>query len=88
MTYEELNSEAKAQGYKLIKIPPKIHFENCPVCGATRRLVHPWSSLVDGMTRFRCDRCGFRADGWSTTEKNAKILWNKAVNEYKEAHHD
>ena len=88
MTYEELKAEAKAQGYKLIKITPKIRFENCPFCGATRRLVHPWFNTTSGTIRFQCSRCGFASNDWAKTEKNAKILWNKSVNVYKEAHND
>lgn len=75
MTYEELKAEAKAQGYNLVKIPPKVPFMQC-VCGRGRRSVGLWHSPMGQF--FKCDYCGF-SGGYGKNERKAKIAWNQAI---------
>ena len=74
MTIEELKSEAKKLGYKLIKDtrPPKLL--PC-ICGCKRR--NQWYDSAFGVTILSCERCWLTASGKNRTE--AIIAWNSLV---------
>ena len=75
MTLEELKTEAKRQGYKLIK-DENIHFEPC-LCGGTRR---EWWSGPEGV-KVVCLRCGLESP-WvprSKGKNGVKKAWNAMI---------
>lgn len=79
MTLDELKIEAKAQGYRLVKIPESIRLFPCPVCGAKR--TEQW---YDCFGTFRkCKICAFRGES-AKNDREAKKKWNDAVAKYKE----
>lgn len=79
MTLEELKSEAKRQGYKLVKIPEKVVLSSC-LCGE-KRGIKLWVRVGQG-NFFKCSKCGFEGP-CAKGERQAKIAWNKAVAERK-----
>ena len=79
MTLEELKAEAKAKGYKLIKDEPYIRQSTC-ICGAKNTSM--WWKGND-VCKLKCRKCGFASESWVKTQKEAKIAWNKAVEEAK-----
>lgn len=78
MTYEELEAEAKRQGYTLIR-STKEKLLPC-VCGSNRR-TH-WRSINQSgvLEQLICCKCGFEG-GLSHTATGARREWNKAVRE-------
>ena len=76
MTLEELQAEAKRQGYNLIKKQPYISLNKCPECGKKPR---QWFKYDSGLhlTAFQCE-CGHIPE-WSKTDRNARIKWNQLV---------
>lgn len=78
MTVEELKSEAKKLGYKLIKDvrPPKLL--PC-ICGCNKRA--EWWDSVHCWVELECRRCGLIAIGKDRTE--AIRVWNSMVTERK-----
>lgn len=82
MTVEELRKEAKALGYRLVKIEPYIKLEKCPFCGKKPTY---WSRSMDkdgrGMrsyVKYSCpDTRGQLYTDWFLTEKAAKLAWNE-----------
>lgn len=79
MTLDELKIEAKAQGYRLVKIPESVRQFPCPVCGAKR--TNQWYGPLGAFRK--CENCDFR--GYSAkTDREVKKKWNEAVMNYKE----
>lgn len=76
MTFEELKAEAKAQGYSLIKIVPKVKLEPC-LCGCNRREHRIKWTGVEELEILRCTKCGREA--WGRSEKEAKANWNRMI---------
>ena len=76
MTVEELKSEAKRLGYKLIKDvrPPKLL--PC-ICGSNKRT--EWWDSARCCVELECQRCGLIASGKNRTE--AILAWNARVKE-------
>ena len=73
MTLEELKSEAKLHGYKLVKnISEK--WVSCK-CGCNRRTV--WHNLLDQSITLECKRCGAVVNGKNLTD--AKRNWNRTM---------
>ena len=83
MKLEELKEEAKKHGYVLTKKREYIRFKPC-VCGHNRR--HRWSVCWMGISgyRYRCEKCGFDG-GVGSSERAARIAWNKAVEKASDA---
>ncbi len=80
MTFEELKTEAKAQGYNLVKIRKKEKLLPC-VCGCTRR-THA-AKYTDRMyIKLTCCKCGLSAQG--TSDDDAIRNWNKMIMERSE----
>lgn len=76
MTVEELKKEAAKLGYNIIKKQKYIRFNPC-VCGCNRR--EHWYGY--GQTKFfRCKNCGLKSPEGSN-EKEAKLNWNKMIEE-------
>lgn len=73
MTLEELRAEAKAQGYRLVKIQPYVKLKPCP-CG--RKLIDSWYR-PSGIF-YRCQNCGHNG-GLAETDREARIKWNESV---------
>ena len=75
MTLEELKTEAKRQGYKLIK-DENIKFEPC-LCGGTRR---EWWSGPEGVKAV-CLRCGLESPRVprSKGKNGVKKSWNTMI---------
>lgn len=83
MTLDELKIEAKARGYRLVRIPENIKLPPCPVCGAKR--TEQW---YDSIGTFRkCKICDFRGER-AKTDREAKKKWNDAVAKYKEENYE
>lgn len=78
MTLEELKTEAKRQGYGLIKKNPLPKKLPC-VCG--RKLLEEWWVMRKGWA-YKCPECGRMADA-GETEREARELWNEAVKEWR-----
>ena len=74
MTLEELKAEAKAQGYRLIKIQPYIRIMPCK-CG-TKRINH-WYYSNKGEF-YKCPNCGLEAP-LGKNDREARKLWNQMV---------
>lgn len=73
MTLEELKSEAKRQGYKLIK-DKRPRFERC-LCGHN---VHQWESGPEGWAVY-CKHCGLEGP-WAKKSHSAVIeAWNAMI---------
>ena len=73
MTLEELKTEAKRQGYKLIK-GKRPKFERC-LCGHN---VHQWVSGPEGWAVY-CKHCGLQGP-WAKKRHNAVIVaWNAMI---------
>lgn len=73
MTLEELKTEAKRQGYKLVK-GKKPRFERC-LCGHN---VHQWVSGPEGWAVY-CKHCGLYGP-WAKKSHNAVIVaWNAMI---------
>lgn len=76
MTFEELKSEAKAQGYNLIPIRKFEKLLPC-TCGFNRR--ERWECLVCGqwVIELRCKNCGKSVQG--RNEADARRNWNRMM---------
>ena len=76
MTFEELRTEAKAQGYTLMPIKRNEKFLPC-TCGSKRR--EHWSRWTGSGIEITlaCMRCGKRVSG--ATEAEAKHNWNEMI---------
>lgn len=83
MTLAELKTEAKRQGYKLIK-DKKPRFERC-LCGHN---VHQWVSGPEGWKVY-CKHCGLEG-AWAKKSHSAVIeVWNEMIREKrKEVSHE
>lgn len=79
MTLEELKSEAKAQGYKLIKDNPMPKLLPC-VCGGKRReMWHKYDMKTsEHYVCYRCQKCGKESE-FARNERKAREAWNKMV---------
>nr|DAI22733.1 MAG TPA: hypothetical protein [Caudoviricetes sp.] len=79
MTFEELKTEAKKQGYKLVKAKPSVKFLPC-ICGGKRR--EWWSRMNINFKEERsvvCLKCGLRSP-WIVGSDNAlKTAWNNMI---------
>ena len=75
MTFEELQKEAKKQGYKLIKKHPYVKFERC-VCGHNSHLVgyDPRTQKV----RYVCANCHIKGP-FGYSKSVVKELWNDMI---------
>lgn len=80
MTYEELKTEAKKQGYSLVKQPVYIKMLKCP-CGAKNSTRYYSSGLLQKY--YYCCKCGLHGEKTAHTTKQAKLNWNKAVEKVK-----
>ncbi len=76
MTLEELKAEAKAQGYRLVKITPYVKLMPCK-CG--RKLIDSWVG-INGIHFYKCPNCGEKG-GYAETERGARIKWNESMKE-------
>jgi hypothetical protein len=76
MTLEELKAEAKKHGYKLTKEYIPIRFAQC-ICGQKGYAVKH-IKLNPHQYYYKCNRCGFSADG-ARTQREAKLKWNEYV---------
>ena len=79
MTIEELKTEAKMQGYNLIKIQEREKLLPCN-CGCNRRRL--WSGWY-GYDNFQsyhyeCVHCG-KESPRGKTKKDARHLWNEMI---------
>lgn len=79
MTLEELKAEADKFGYKLIKKPkPMPPLAKC--CGVKPEV---WFVSGDyGYNEVQCPKCG--ADVSATTERDARLAWNRMIQEAKD----
>lgn len=77
LTDEEIKAEVRHRGYKMIKIPEPVKLLPC-VCGRIR-LSTPYQ-LGTGNKFYSCPKCG-RSSMPSRTSKQAKINWNKMIQE-------
>lgn len=76
MTLEELKTEAKKQGYRLIPITKKEPFLPC-TCGCNRR-THWWKWDINrDVYILRCERCGKEARG--SSELEVRRNWNEMI---------
>ena len=76
MTFEELKSEAKRQGYKLIKDDPKSKLP-C-ICGCKKRLGTYWFvSREKADVTIYCPVCNREAIG--KNEQEAIENWNNSI---------
>lgn len=73
MTLEALKSEAKRQGYKLIKAKTP-RFERC-LCGHN---VHQWVSGPEGWAVY-CKHCGLESPWVQGGESAAREAWNEMI---------
>ena len=82
MTFEELQEEAKRQGYKLLKINKPEKLLPC-TCGNNRREHWHRVNVQSGRSYeiLRCPKCGKEAKG--ETEKEAKRNWNLMIKKEK-----
>ena len=76
MTVEELKSEAKKIGYKLIKDTKPPRLLPC-ICGYNKRT--EWCDSAHRCVDLECKRCGLIASGKNRTE--AILAWNALVKE-------
>jgi hypothetical protein len=84
LTDEEFKAEAKRRGYNLIKIrkkEKKIPLLPC-VCG--KKQIYNYVTVAPGHSTdfefYKCNKCGFTANV-SQTNHQARINWNKAIEE-------
>lgn len=77
MTLEELKSEAKKHGYKLIKERPYIRLAHC-VCG--HKSIGTWFTYGGEPTMYHheCYKCGFTSEP-APTKYEARQKWNECV---------
>lgn len=73
MTLDELKAEAKAQGYRLVKITPYVKLKPC-LCG--RKLLETWYG-PDGEF-YKCPTCEHRGEA-GKTNRDARIKWNESL---------
>ena len=73
MTLDELKTEAKAQGYRLMPIIPYVKLAPCK-CG--RKEIDQWFA-ADGIF-FKCPVCGMKSPK-GKTEREARKKWNEEV---------
>lgn len=79
MSVDELKAEAKRHGYALIKRNPLPKKLPC-VCG--RKLLEEWYVVSRKGWMYKCPVCGRMAD-MGKTEREARELWNEAVEKWK-----
>lgn len=75
MTLEELKTEAKRQGYKIIKAKTP-RFERC-LCGHN---VHQWVSGPEGRAVY-CKHCGLESPWVQGGESAVREAWNEMIRE-------
>lgn len=75
MTEQELVAEAKRRGYVIFKRREWVSLLKCPVCG---KKPLEWGNAFN--THYECQN-GCMAGG-KGNRRQARILWNKAVEEY------
>lgn len=75
MTEQELIAEAKRRGYVIFKKKEWVSLLKCPVCGKK-----PWEWGDAFSTYYECQN-GCMAGG-KGNRRQARVLWNKAVEEY------
>lgn len=75
MTFEELQKEAKRQGYSLIKKKPYVKFERC-ICGHNSHLIG-YDSRTNHV-RYVCAYCHLKGP-YGPTRSAAKDLWNDMI---------
>lgn len=76
ITDEEFKAEAKRRGYNLIKIPEPVKLLPC-VCGNDK---HHRVFIMSGLQYYSCQKCGLVAED-GKTERQAKLNWNKMIEE-------
>ena len=83
-TFEMLKAAASKYGYSLLKREPYIKFKPCR-CGCNRRSIYSIYNCATGESgvQYRCNKCN-RESPIGKTEKEAKILWNKMIEELEE----
>ena len=77
MTLEEIRTEAKKHGYKLIKDTPYVRLAPC-VCGHKGHGQYADWSNKKAPHYLKCYRCGFASEP-AKTKYEAKIKWNECV---------
>lgn len=75
MTEQELIAEAKRRGYVIFKRKEWVSLLKCPVCG---KKPLEWGNAFS--THYECQN-GCMAGG-KGNRRQARVLWNKAVEEY------
>ena len=82
MTLEELKTEAKKYGYKLVKDTPYIRLAHC-VCG--HKSISSWTTFGEKTPTpysHQCRKCGFASEP-ARTKYEAKLKWNECVERVK-----
>ena len=77
MTLEELQAEAKRQGYGLHKLQPYVPLLKCPQCGS-----RPWKK-VSKLTNKPMYKCKCMDTGWCKGDRYARLKWNEMVERMK-----
>ena len=77
---EEAIKLLKANGYSVTKKPEPVKLLPC-VCG--RKRLSLWYMMGSGNEFYKCPNCDFAGESAKTT-REAKILWNEAVEREKE----
>ena len=78
MTLEQIRTEAKKHGYKLVKDTPNPTLDAC-ICGSKRHI----RMLGIHVKYYKCTKCGFTADEVQYLYQ-AKLKWNECVSKFKE----
>lgn len=78
--------EAKRRGYNLIKIPEKEKKLALLPCVCGRKSITCFVTVMPGQSTgfefYKCDKCGLTAN-LSTANHQARLNWNKMIDEMK-----